>query len=93
MRSIDFAMNTISSAREIVRGSSIMKLISWRMIERERGVDRVVAVDDLGGGVDVEPRERVERLVQHRLRMAGDVPDVEVPHVRQPVAAVDLAAL
>ena len=31
MRSIDLAMNTTSSAAPIVRGSSIMKLISWRI--------------------------------------------------------------
>src|SRR5882762_5769362 len=34
MRSIAFAIQTISSAVEIVRGSSIMNVMSWRRIER-----------------------------------------------------------
>ena len=65
MRSIDFAMNTISSAgRDRPR---ILHHVADELAHdrQERRVDLLVAVDHLGGGGGVEPRERVERHLQH----------------------------
>ena len=49
----------------------------------ERRVDLLVEVDHLGRGVDVEPRECVERELQHLLRRARRPRDVEVLHLRE----------
>ena len=43
--------------------------------------------------IDVEPRERVERELQHRHRVLGGARDVVVAHARQPVAAARLRRL
>ena len=88
IRSSALATNRISRQRLIVRGSSIMNVMSWRRIERNSVSTTSSCRTTSCAACDVEARERVERLAQHREREPGDVPDLDARHVH-PVGLVD----